>query len=64
MGAPCDLEVEFYILDAEERNRVTAFRLTRRTFVWRETRKTRTEAALFFAATFATKEKQCAIKCV
>ncbi|MGA7794113.1 MAG: hypothetical protein WCA19_13825 [Candidatus Acidiferrales bacterium] len=47
MATPCDLEVEFYILDAAERNRDAAFQLTRWLFVLYEMRETQTEADLF-----------------
>jgi len=46
MVAPYDLEVEFYILDAAERNQGSAFKWTRWPFVLYEMSETQTEAAL------------------
>jgi hypothetical protein len=47
MATPCDLEVEFYIPAAAERNRDTAFQLTRWYFVLYEMREIAMEEALF-----------------
>jgi hypothetical protein len=49
MATPCDLEVEFYIPAATERNRDTAFQLTRWYFVLYEMREIAMEEALFLA---------------